>query len=68
MIHEAVVIVDEQGTEAAATTVCEVRKMCLSIEEPEPIIEFYANHPFVYYIKHTRAPDNTIVFVGAYDG
>jgi len=66
MIHEAVVIMDEKGTEAAAVTVSEVRKCCLSFEKPEQAIEFCANHPFVYYIK--RQPDNAIIFVGTYDG
>lgn len=64
MIHEAVVIVDEEGTEAAATTVAVVQYECLSIER-DPIV-FYANRPFVYYIKHL--PTDTLLFVGDYHG
>lgn len=66
MIHEAVVIVDENGTEAAAVTVavCMKESMCTR-NDPEPKI-FNANHSFVYYIKHK--PTNTLMFVGDYHG
>ncbi|XWV25781.1 serpin [Tupanvirus soda lake] len=64
MIHEAVVIVDEDGTEAAAVTVAVCRAECCSIM-PEPVI-FRANRSFVYYIKHI--PTNTLLFVGDYHG
>ena len=63
MIHEAVVIVDEAGTEAAAVTVACVTKESCSMSKP---IVFNANHSFVYYIKHQ--PSNTILFVGDYHG
>lgn len=64
MIHEAVVIVDESGTEAAAVTVAVMRMECMMIK-PDPIV-FNANHSFVYYIKHK--PTNTLLFVGDYHG
>lgn len=62
VIHEAVVIVDEEGTEAAATTVVYMSKS-LSMEK---ITLFNANHSFIYYIRHE--PSNTILFVGDYHG
>jgi len=63
IIHEAVVIVDEEGTEAAAATVVLMTKG-LSISPPIPV--FNANHPFGYCIKHI--PTNTILFAGEYHG
>lgn len=64
MIHEAVIIVDEEGTEAAAVTVAVMMEESCCYE-PDPEI-FYANHSFVYYIKHR--PTNTLIFVGDYHG
>ena len=63
MIHEAVVIVDEAGTEAAAVTVC-VTESC-SRRKPKSTV-FYANRSFIYYIKHI--PTNTLLFVGDFHG
>ncbi|XWV24548.1 serine proteinase inhibitor [Tupanvirus deep ocean] len=64
MIHEAVVIVDEDGTEAAAVTVavCRMESCCI---QPVPVV-FRANRSFVYYIKHI--PTNTLLFIGDYHG
>ena len=64
MIHEAVVIVDEDGTEAAATTmaVCTMESCCMT---PNAVV-FNANRSFVYYIKHY--PTNTLLFVGDFHG
>ena len=63
LIHEAVVIVDHIGTEAAAVTVAD-----FSIEscfvEPDPVI-FNANRTFDYYIKHKSS---VIIFSGNYTG
>lgn len=61
IIHNAVIIVDEQGTKAAAVT-----SMLLSnsIEPKKQTINFIANHQFVYYIRHV--PSNTIIFIGQY--
>lgn len=64
MLHEAVVIVDEAGTEAAASTVAVVTMKCCF--RPEPPKVFNANRSFVYYIKHMAT--NTILFVGDYHG
>lgn len=61
IIHEAVVIVDEEGTEASAATAIITNDLSMPRDKPEPI-EFNANHPFAYYIRHI--PTNTIIFSG----
>lgn len=63
VIHQAVIEVDEQGTEATAATVIEMDAVA-SAEEEEPIIpiEFKADHPFIYTIYHK--PTHTILFMG----
>ena len=66
MLHEAVVIVDETGTEAAAVTVV-VGTVSLAMPgvASKPII-FNADHSFLYYIKHQES--NMIIFMGNYQG
>ncbi len=61
MIHEAVIIVDEIGTEATAVT-----SMISQNSTPERSIVFRANHTFQYYIRHI--PTNTVIFHGVYNG
>lgn len=63
-IHEAVVIVDEAGTEAAAVTVaiCKLESCCMP---PDPI-PFYLHRPFLYGIKDRK--NNMILFAGDYHG
>ena len=66
IIHEVVVIVDESGTEAAATTVVTGRAMlAMPTKRDDPVI-FKADHPFVYYIRYI--PSNTFLFYGDYQG
>lgn len=65
MIHEAVVIVDEDGTEAAAVTVAVCVNESCSMRKPKSTV-FYANRSFIYYIKHV--PTNTLLFVGDFQG
>ncbi len=58
VIHKAFVDVNEEGTEAAATT-------AVIIAEPESIRvvpEFRADHPFLFLIRDTRS--DTILFMG----
>lgn len=62
IIHEAVVIVDEEGTEAAATTVMMMSKG-FTVNK---VYVFKADHSFIYYIRHK--PTNTILFIGDYHG
>ncbi len=57
--HQAVVIVDEKGTEAAAATAIVAVDASAPISQP---VEFTADHPFIFMIK-----DNTtdaILFLG----
>lgn len=65
IIHEAVIIVDEVGTEAAAaaTVVSFVRKRKLEARYHKI---FVADHSFVFYIRHL--PTSSFVFMGEYHG
>jgi serpin B len=55
--HEAVVIVDEKGTEAAAATAVIMTK-AMAMINPEPPKEVRADKPFAFAILHsqTKAP------------
>jgi serpin B len=59
VLHQAFVGVDEKGTEAAAATVALVAMAGAPLEEA---IEFRADHPFVFLIRHTET--GTILFLG----
>jgi serine protease inhibitor len=61
MIHEAVVIVDESGTEASAVTMTVCTENCASPKEKQSYV-FKADHPFIYYIRHV--PSNMVLFYG----
>lgn len=66
IIHEAVVIVDENGTEAAAATIVTTTSASLGPSiKPEPIV-FKADHAFIYYIRYV--PNNLFLFYGDYQG
>ena len=58
VIHQAFVDVNEEGTEAAAATAVGIRAMSM----PAPPIEFTADHPFVFVIRHETT--GVILFVG----
>lgn len=64
IVHEAIIIVDEDGTEAAAVTT-EILLGCALSSKMTPII-FKADHPFIYYIRYI--PDNIILFYGLFYG
>ena len=66
ILHEAVVIVDEEGTEAAAVTVAHMRNCITSISMPKPPKIFKADHSFIYYIRHMAS--NTLLFIGDFNG
>ena len=65
IIHKAVIIVDEEGTEAAAATaICMMELQCMMFNR-EPEINFVADHPFMFYIRETGS--NCILFQGQYN-
>jgi serine protease inhibitor len=64
IIQKTKIIVDEEGTEAASATALIAQNYSASSEIKEPIINFIANHPFIYYIRHL--PTNSILFTGVY--
>jgi serpin B len=59
VVHQAVVEVDEQGTEAAAATAVVVQTVSARVEEP---VAFDADHPFLFVIRHE--PSGVILFMG----
>ncbi|SFM43062.1 serpin family protein [Methanolobus profundi] len=61
VVHQAFVDVQEEGTEAAAATAVVIDE-CESVEEPEPIREFKADHPFMFFIEDKRT--GCILFMG----
>lgn len=63
IIQKAKIIVDEEGTEAAAATAIAISYNSVPSNE-EPVHNFYADHPFIYYIRHILT--NTIIFTGVY--
>jgi serpin B len=57
VLHKAFVEVNEEGTEAAASTVVELKK------SSEPIVtNFRADHPFLFLIRDNR--NSSILFMG----
>jgi serpin B len=58
VIHRAFIDVDEQGTEAAATTAA-TKEMKSAPHEP---LEFYADHPFLFFIHDEET--GAILFMG----
>jgi serine protease inhibitor len=61
IMHEATVIVDETGTEAAAATSI---SMSFNSAPKRSVETFIADRPFYYYIRHM--PTSTIVFAGQF--
>jgi serpin B len=59
VLHKAFVALDEHGTEAAAATVLAMRG---AGRPREPEIEFVADHPFLFAIRHE--PSGAILFLG----
>jgi serpin B len=53
-MHEAVVEVDEQGTEAAAATAAVISLTSMPMEEPEPLV-VRIDRPFVFVIRDRRS-------------
>ena len=59
VFHKSFVEINEQGTEAAAGTGSEV-----SVRIELPSIEFSADHPFLFFIRHNKT--NCILFYGRF--
>ncbi len=59
VVHEAVVDVNEKGTEAAAATGGVMRPTMMLPGQP---VEFRADHPFLYIILHK--PSSSLLFMG----
>jgi len=66
IIHEAVVKIYEEGTTAAAATAVAIAVgSAMPVRQPEEIINFHAERPFLFNIIHK--PTNTILFMGRVD-
>lgn len=63
IFHKAWGEVNEEGTEAAAATVVAMVG-CAMAEPPPPPPVFRADHPFVFFIRHTRT--GSILFIGRF--
>lgn len=61
VIQKTKIIVDEEGTEAAAVTMMEMKDAAAAIDEPK-ILEVNINKPFVYAIRDTNT--GIILFSG----
>jgi serpin B len=61
VFHRAVLEVNEEGTEAAAVTVCHIEEDLCCFEEPTPL-EFVADHPFVFFVLEEVS--SAVVFAG----
>ncbi|KAJ0922960.1 putative Serpin family protein [Helianthus annuus] len=63
IVHKSLVEVNEEGTEAAAVTVCIMRERDRSRERaPSPFVDFVADHPFLFVIREDVT--GVVLFVG----
>lgn len=64
ILHKAKIEIDETGTEARTdSTVIVCDEVCMDTAS-NSVKEFYANKPFIYYIRHIST--NSILFMGKY--
>lgn len=61
VLHKAFIDVDEEKTEAAAATAV-VMKLTAVRPSPRAPVEFRADHPFVFLIRHKK--EQAILFIG----
>lgn len=61
VLHQAIVEVDEKGTEAAAATAVVMKLRAAPPKEEEPVV-FNADHPFLFAIRHDQS--GAILFMG----
>lgn len=64
VIHQAVVELNEQGTEAAAATAVVMKMRCMVMDFNPPPEKFECNRPFLFVIHETNS--NGILFMGKY--
>ncbi|XP_037488726.1 putative serpin-Z8 [Triticum dicoccoides] len=62
VIHKAVTEVNEEGTRAAAVTMCLMKEGCEARPRPPPPVDFVADHPFAYFIVEEGT--GAVVFAG----
>lgn len=62
VIHQAFIDVNEQGTEAAAATAVVMMDATTAIGNSKPVINFIADHPFVFVIQDNES--GNILFMG----
>lgn len=65
IIHQAFVDVNEEGTEAAAATAVIFAPTAARPTAPKPVPEFYADHPFLFIIRHKQT--ESILFMGRFE-
>lgn len=65
VMQDAVIKVDEEGSEAAAITSAGMMG-ATAIPEPPRVIDFHCDHPFLYMITETST--GSILFAGEYTG
>ncbi|KAG6598397.1 Serpin-ZX, partial [Cucurbita argyrosperma subsp. sororia] len=58
VFHKAFIEVNEEGTEAAASTAIEISNRSLALDQ----INFVADHPFLYLIREDKS--GTLLFIG----
>lgn len=58
-LHKATIHVDEEGTEASAATVVGMLKSAVSSRPP---VQFVADHPFLFFLRHERT--GLVLFAG----
>jgi len=61
VVHKAFIELDEERTEAAAATAVGMVRTTAALT-PEPVIEFNADHPFIYCIMDDQT--GVILFMG----
>ena len=65
VMQDAIIKVDEEGSEAAAVTTAGMMG-ATAIPIPPKVIDFHCDHPFLYFI--TEATTGSILFAGEYTG
>ncbi|XBI52330.1 hypothetical protein VPH35_034717 [Triticum aestivum] len=63
VVHIAVIEVNEEGTRAAAATMCLMEEGCAARpRQPPPVVDFVSDHPFAYFIVDEGT--GAVVFAG----